>query len=572
MKQQNVGQQCILWDLDSEIGAENPVRFLRLFADALDMQGLGFTHTVTAATGRPPYAAQDLLALYLYGHLNRIRSSRRLERECHRNIELWWLLERITPDHNTIANFRRDNAGPLKKAFAEFVRVSVELKLVGGKEVCVDGTVLRASNSLKRSTSKELSGQKAEYYRKRIAAVEQYLADCEAEDQKEQRREALLELDISPEKLPDMAHLKERLAFHEQELAQMAENGQSQILYTDPDARVMKTKDGGKRACYNIQSAVDSDSHMVVALDVGNQANDKNLLASTAQLARENLHTDCLAAIADKGYDSAKDIQACLENGIIPDVGFAFDKEHRVFVLDYLEAKITPELLASQKPQDIQTCLHAGVLPDCYRNTNLAIRLQRPGLLSCFLRHPDGSVTCPAGKPFFARSRRKNGTVYASLEACRSCTCRCTDGPSPKEVKFGPDTVYVPVRIYGTPDRPYQQIPAGVVQPDHYHAFGRVPQKPARVVLTIRKDIQKQKKRMQVSEHPFGTVKHYDDASWFLCRGKEKVSAEVSLAFLSYNIRRAISICGGVQNLIQRFQGIPASFFGKFNKFSTIPA
>lgn len=571
MEQQNVRQQCFLWDLDSEIGAENAVRFLRLFADALDLQGLGFTHTVPAATGRPPYAAQDLLALYLYGHLNRIRSSRRLERECHRNIELWWLLGGLTPDHNTIANFRRDNAGPLKKAFAEFVRVSVELGLVGGKEICVDGTVLKASNSLKRSTSKELSTQKAEYYRKRIAAIEQYLADCETEDQKEQQREALLELDISPEALPDMEHLKERLAFHEQEITQMAESGQSQILYTDPDARVMKTKDGGKRACYNIQSAVDSDSHMIVALDACNQTNDKNLLASTALLAKENLHTDCIAAIADKGYDSAKDIQICLENGIIPDVGFTFDKECRTFVLDYLEAQITPELLASQEPRDIQTCLHAGVLPDCYQNTNLAVQLQRPGLLSCFIRHPDGSVTCPAGKPFFARSRRKNGTVYASFEACRSCTCRCTDGRSPKEVKFGPDTVYVPVRIYGTPDRPYQQIPADAVQPDHYHAFGRVPQKPARVILTIRKDIQKQKKRMLVSEHPFGTVKHYDDASWFLCRGRDKITAEVSLAFLSYNIRRAISISGGVQKLIQRFQGIPAPFFKQNACSSEIP-
>lgn len=571
MEQQNVGQQCFLWDLDSEIGAENAVRFLRLFADALDLQGLGFTHTVPAATGRPPYAAQDLLALYLYGHLNRIRSSRRLERECHRNIELWWLLGGLMPDHNTIANFRRDNAGPLKKAFAEFVRVSVELGLVGGKEICVDGTVLKASNSLKRSTSKELSTQKAEYYRKRIAAIDQYLADCETEDQKEQQREALLELNISPEALPNMEHLKERLAFHEQEITQMAESGQSQILYTDPDARVMKTKDGGKRACYNIQSAVDSDSHMVVALDACNQANDKNLLASTAQLAKKNLNTDCIAAIADKGYDSTKDIQACLENGIIPNVGFTFDKECRTFVLDYLEAKITPELLASQKPQDIQTCLHAGVLPNCYQNTNLAIQLQRPGLLSCFIRHPDGSVTCPAGKPFFARSRRKNGTVYASFVACRSCTCRCTDGHSPKEVKFGPDTVYVPVRIYGAPDRPYQHIPADAVQPDHYHAFGRVPQKPARVILTIRKDIQKQKKRMLVSEHPFGTVKHYDGASWFLCRGRDKITAEVSLAFLSYNIRRAISISGGVQKLIQRFQGIPAPFFKQNARPSKIP-
>lgn len=296
MERQDAYQQNFLWDLDSEIGQGNAVRFIRLFVDALDLRGMGFDHTVCAQTGRPPYAAQDLLALYLYGHLNRIRSSRRLERECHRNIELWWLLGRLAPDHNTIANFRRDNAKAIRRAFSEFIRISVELGIAGRREVCVDGTVLKAGNSLKRSTSRELSAQKAEYYRQRLEAVEQYLADCEREDQKEQRRAALLELDITPDSLPDPAHLKERLAFHEDELRRMEENAQSQILYTDPDARVMKTKDGGRRACYNVQSAVDSDSHMVVALDVGNQPNDCNLLASTARLAKENLGVETISA------------------------------------------------------------------------------------------------------------------------------------------------------------------------------------------------------------------------------------------------------------------------------------
>lgn len=569
MEIQAAEQRCFLWDLESEIGEENPVRFVRMFVEALDVRGLGFTHTVPAGTGRPAYAGRDLLALYLYGHLNRIRSSRRLEQECRRNVELWWLLGRLVPDHNTIANFRRENTKALKNAFHEFVRISVELGLTGAREVCVDGTVLKAANSLKRSTSKQLSEQKAEYYRRRIAAVEKYLAACEDEDQREQRRTALLELDLSPAKLPDPAYLKQRLAFHQEELAQMERSGQTQILSTDPDAKVMRTKDGGKRACYNVQSAVDSASHLIVALDVCNQPNDANLLASTAQLAKQNLCAPSIAAIADKGYDSAKDILACLENGIVPDVGFSFDKEHRAFSLDYIPAPITPRLLASCDPKDIQACLHAGVLPDCYRNTNIQIRILNPGPLSCFLRHPDGSVTCPAGKPFFPRSLRKNGTVYASREACRDCTCRCTDSCAPKEVKFGPDTLYVPVRMYGVPTRPLQQIPAGVLQPDHYHAFGRVQKKPARVLLTIRKDLAKQKKRMQVSEHPFGTIKHYDGASWFLCRGKHKVTAEVSLAFLSYNIRRAISLCAGVKNLMDRFQGIPAPFFQYPAHFST---
>jgi transposase len=146
---------------------------------------------------------------------------------------------------------------------------------------------------------------------------------------------------------------------------------------------------------------------------------------------------------------------------------------------------------------------------------------------------------------------KKNGIVYGSKEACRTCPNRCTDGKTFKTVKFGPQTKYVPVKMYGSPRYALQTIPE-VTQPDHYHAFGRVSRAPARVMIYIKRNVDKLKERFRVSEHPFGTVKFYDGAYFFLCKGKEKVAAETSLMFTSYNIRRAISLAGGVQNLIKR--------------------
>lgn len=240
-------------------------------------------------------------------------------------------------------------------------------------------------------------------------------------------------------------------------------------------------------------------------------------------------------------------------NGIIPDVGFKHDREERVFNLDHIPQAITEEQRTSTKKEDIQICLHAGVLPDCYHNTNISIEVQRQSVTSCFIRHEDGRVTCPMGKELFKQAEKKNGWVYGSKEACRTCPNRCTDGKSFKTVKFGPHTAYVPVMMYGNAHYPLQQLP-NLQQNTSYHAFGRRPRKEARVMLFIKRDKQKQKKRMQVSEHPFGTIKWYDGYHYFLCKGREKVEAETALAYLSYNFRRAINLVG-VAKLIAFYQG-----------------
>lgn len=548
--------------IDDMIEQENPVRFIQAFVDQLHLSKLDFQKATPADTGAASYHPQTLLKLYLYGYMNRIRSSRRLEKECIRNLEVIWLLEKLRPDHNTIARFRKDNRKALVNVYQMFVRMCVEMSLVKGQSVCIDGTPIKADNGLKQATNMELSKKKLEYAKRQLALVEQYLSDLDAGDQIDQGKlNQAFALDIDPNHLPNIQDIKDRIAKHEQAIAIMEKTGQNQVLYTDPDARVMPAKNNGKKACYNVQTATDTDAHMIVGFSITNDPNDMNKLLSTAEIAKENMETESLEAIADKGYESAKDIEACLMNGVVPNVGFIRDREQRVFAAEYKEAEITEQQRLSAKPEDIQACLHAGVLPRCYENTNISIEVQHQDAISCFIRHEDGRVTCPMGKELNFQGHKKNGDVYGSKEACRTCPNRCTDGKRFKTVKFGPDTHYVPVIMYGSHHQELQQIP-NIDQPMHYNAFGKVKRKEAQVMIFVKRDVAKQKLRMQVSEHPFGTVKHHDNAGYFLCRGKEMAAAEISLAYLSYDIRRAITLAGGVSSLV-------ALFLSKIGEFST---
>lgn len=551
--------------LDDMIDDGNPVRFISTFVDQLSFEELKFKIAQPAETGRPAYDPRAILKLYIYGHLNRIRSTRRLETECTRNLEVMWLMENLTPDHNTIARFRQDNDKPLRKVFRVFVRICVELGLVKGQSICIDGSPIKAVNGMHRATSMELSKKKLKYYREQVILTEKYLSGLDEVDKEEQGRlDKPFALDLDPKNLPKKEDIEARIRFHEQEIRQMEEAGETQILYTDPEARVMPAKQNGKKACYNVQTATDADSHMIVGFEVTNDANDMNKLASTAEIVKQNLNKETLAVIADKGYESAADIEKCLMNGIVPDVGFIRDRNYRVFNLDYIPCQITEELRSSQKPEDIRKCLHAGVLPKCYENTNISIEVQRQDAISCFLRHEDGTVTCPMGKKLVFQGRKKNGTVYGSKDACRTCPNRCTDGRTFKTVKMSDSTNCVPVIMYGSAKVPLQEYD-WAAHPVPYNAFGKVKRKEARVVIFIARDISKQKLRMQVSEHPFGTIKHYDNAGYFLCKGKAKVAAEVSLMYLSYNIRRALKLAGGTQGLI-------ALFLSQKEKLSTIYA
>ena len=555
-----------VWSIEDEVPQDSPARFIEVFVDSLDLETMGFEHTVPAPTGRPPYNPYDLVKLYVWGYLNRVRSSRRLMRECRRNIELWFLLNRLRPDFRTIADFRKAHRKLLKKIFLIFVRACKEMKLMDAETLCLDGTTVRAVNGRKQSTSAELSRKKLEYARAQLEAVEKYLDSMDENDLCEGRIDHPFSLDLDKDHLPSVETLRERIAFHEKCLKELEKSGRNSLTFTDPESAMMPAKEGGIKACYNVQTAVDAKSHMVADFHVTNNSSDRGQLYDSIEMCRRDLGLDAVNAIADKGYESAADIRDCLMNGIIPDVGFIQDREERVFPLDYAEQDITPEIKASTKPEDIQACLHAGVLPDCYEGTNIRIEVQSLSNISCFIRHEDGRVTCPMGRELLKQRDTKYGTEYSSREACRTCPNRCTDSKREKHVNIGRNSTYVPVIMYGNSRYPLQQIP-DVEQDSPYNHFGKWKRDEKRVMIFIKRDIPKQKLRQQTSEHPFGTIKHYDDGRYFLCKGKEKVTAEFALSALAYDIRRAINICGGVQKLMERYRRIAMPKFRKIAEF-----
>lgn len=548
-------QQISSGSIEEEISENSPARFIEVFVDSLNIKEIGFEHSVPAKLGRPCYDPRDLIKLYLYGYTNGIRSSRKLERETTRNIELFFLLNRLKPDHNTIADFRKDNRIALKKLFLVFVRACKDMRLMDAGTLCLDGTTIHAVNGRKQSTSVELSQKKLSYAKAQLEAIKKYLVTLDESDLYEARRDKAFALNLDKDHLPEPEALKKRIAFHEACIKELEESKKGSLLFTDPEAGMMPAKEGGFKACYNVQTAVDAGSHLIANFEVTNSPNDRGTLNDSMEQCKRDLGLASVRVIADKGYESGPDIEKCLMNGTAADVGFIQDRDDRVFSMTYEETEITPETKASTKPEDIQKCLHAGVLPGCLENSNVSIQVQSQSSVSCFIRHEDGRVTCPMGRELFKIREKKYGIDYASKEACRTCPNRCTDSRKPKQVRIGYHSVYVPVIMYGNPRYPLQRIP-DVEQNSPYNHFGIRKQDDKRVMIFIRRDVAKQKQRQQTSEHPFGTLKRTDGAGYFLCKGKEKVTAEYALSCLSYDIRRASNLCGGIPELIRRFKGI----------------
>lgn len=530
--------------LDEQIAADNPVRVVDAFVDGLEMGGSGFEKSEPAWTGRPGYDPRDMLKLYLYGYINRVRSSRRLQRECERNIEVKWLINSLEPDFRTISDFRKNNRLAIKETFKVFVVILQEAKLLGG-EMTLDGTRIRANNSIKRSFTPEVTARKLQYIEEQIQKLEAYLNAMDSYDE----REETLHLDIPREQMPEkLKELRERANRYRGYQARFQE-GEKQILETDPESRTLHSKDGLHPA-YNIQTVTETTNHFITNFETTTANTDQGQMSGMGAIIKEELKRDVVHLIADKGYESRQDIEECLLNGIIPDVGLKYDKEERVFNLDYREADIAPEQKASSRPEDIKACLHAGVLPDCYEGTNIGVEVQERGVLSCFIRHEDGTVTCPMGRTLYKHQDKKYGTQYGSREACRSCPNRCTGGKGEKTVLIGYNSNVVPAVMYGHLRYPLQQLPQGYVISPNNHSLNRNDQARETVKITIKRDKARQQIRKETAEHPFGTVKWYDGMQCFLCRGKEKVSAETALAYTSYNIRRAINLTTPAKGVI----------------------
>lgn len=527
--------------IEDYIDENNPVRVIDAFVENLNLTEAGFNRTTPKETGRPPYDSKDLLKLYVYGYFNRIRSSRKLMAECRRNVELFYLLKKLTPDFRTIADFRKDNAKALKNVFRAFVKLCMKLDLYQKELLAIDGSKFRAVNSKDNTYN-------AEILEKKLIRIDEHIAEYLSQMDKEDKSEPDA---LSPDQVQAaIQELTQRKEKYQDYLKELLESGETQLLLTDPEARRMHSKDGF-HCCYNVQTAVDKGSHLIAEYEVTNHNTDQGLLKEVAQSAKEILEVETIEAVADKGYESREDILNCVMNGIVPNVALKYDKDERLYTIDYVESEISDDERNSTKPEDIQKCISAGVLPTCYENTAVEVELQEKSEVSCFLRNEDGTVTCPMGNILSKTKMRGKNTIYANKDACRQCPNKCTGSKSHKTVSFGPETTYVPVRMYGSVRQKLTSIPENILVNPFNHTFDRKDYSPAKkVVLRIKEDIPKIKERMCLSEHPFGTVKWYHGAHYLLCKGKEKATAELGLSFLAYNMKRAINMVG-VKKLIE---------------------
>ena len=296
--------------LDDYVGTDNPVRFIDAFVNGLDLAEADFGRVTAKPTGRPGYAPSDLLKLYIYGYLNRVRSSRRLEAETHRNVEVIWLLRQLKPDFKTIADFRRDNHKAFRPVFRQFVVLCRQLDLFGKELIAVDGTRIKAVNNKDRNFTR---ASLAEFIRLADAKLDDYLKRLVANDAADASTVGS-RVDNLAEKIAAIKGRRERC---QTMLAQLDRSGESQISLTDPDSRAMA---GHTHVAvgYNVQVAVDDRHKLIVEQQVTNQVLDLGLLTQTAEPAKEILGVETIDVVADRGYYKAEDIEACEKAGMTP--------------------------------------------------------------------------------------------------------------------------------------------------------------------------------------------------------------------------------------------------------------
>ena len=298
--------------LDDWVGESNPVRVVDAFVEALDLDGMGFEDIEPSATGRPGYHPAALLKLYIYGYLNRIQSSRWLEREARRNLEVIWLLQRLSPDDKTIADFRRDNSRGIKKVCAKFVELCRRMGLLTKASVAIDGSKFKAVNTRDKNFTKG----KVERRRQQLEeSLSRYLAQLDTADLQEPSETLAAKTAHLKEKLTKLKSEMHKLEAYEE--AMLASPDQ-QISLTDPDSRSMATSGRGSGVVgYNVQVAVDTEHHLIIAHEVTNSGSDRAQLANMGKQAKAVLGVDKLEAVADRGYYTGEEIKACADADIL---------------------------------------------------------------------------------------------------------------------------------------------------------------------------------------------------------------------------------------------------------------
>jgi transposase len=467
--------------MEEYVEADNPVRFIDAYVNTLDMAKLGFTHSKPQELGRPSYNPKDLCKLYLYGGLNHIRSSRKLERECKTNLEAMWLLRGLAPDFKTIADFRKDNPSAIGNLFKDFVAFLKKLSLYGATQVSVDGTKLLAVNSSYKAFTKKALAKRIKVMEK---SVTHYLEELDEEDEQETiddqqaASEATKETKVAEvDKLSVLLEKKEK---SQEILDKMEKSGQKEISLTDPDCRLMMNH-GRVEACYNLQTAVDSKNHLIVNYLVSNEASDLNQLSGVAINAKETLGVEKIDCLSDRGYFDFMQIKQCVDNGVTPFVAVRHSGNGGSLV--------SPEFRAEKFLYDKTF--------DAY--------------------------VCPAGQRLnFYYSANRYGMdrlVYkCDKRVCSMCQffmTKCTNNKEGRVI--------------------WRWIHEEVIDE-------------LRKRMKSHPEVMAERKK--VVEHTFGAVKRAFGAPYLLLKGLRKVSGEVGLLLLSYNLRRALNLLG-VEALIQ---------------------
>ena len=470
--------QLQMSSLEDKITADNPVRFIDAFVNHIDAVKIGFQPKILKTEGRPNFRLEVFLKLYLYGYLNGVRSSRRLEKECFRNIEVQWLLEAIHPNYHSISDFRKDNPKALKQLFKLFVLFLKDAELIAGDTIAIDGTKSRAHNS-----------KKANYNQKKIDKHKAYIDAKSQEylDQLEQNdiQENPVVIKNIQQKIEGLKQNKIKYELLEEELKN---SGEPQISTTDADARALLVQGQVVEVSYNIQAAVDSKHNLVVATHTINR-NDKNALAAIALEVKENLALETFTVLVDKGYHNGRELHTCKQNNITTIVAVPEQGKSN-------ENGTQPEYLVSKFIYNKET----------------------------------NSYTCPEGKTLTTTGswHKKTGRTEESgynfqkyrTPACKTCLVKglCTSRNGGREI-----------------DRSQY---ADAVEENHQR---------------YKDNPQLYRKRQEINEHIFGTIKRKWGYNYTDLVGLEKVNGEHSLIMLVYNIKRSINILG-VPDLIAKLK------------------
>ncbi len=317
-------EQSVLFpqSLDQIISADNDVRIIDLFVESINITNFKFV-VKTSAEGRPAYHPKDLLKLFVYGYLNSIRSSRTLEKECHRNIEVMWLMKQLAPDHNTIANFRRDNQKGIRKVFRHTVSIAAQFNLIGGKLIAGDSTKLRAQNSKKNNFNENKIEQHLVYIDNKLNEYNKALEIADDDNKK------IIATEIEKQ--------NNRKEFYNSLTDQLLHNGDTQISTSDPDSRQMITRNNITEVAYNVQTVVDAKHCLPIDYKVTNE-NDSKAMGTMLRRAKTILQTNQFTALYDKGFHTGSEIKKAVEMDInimvaipgvasfAPDENYNFDK------------------------------------------------------------------------------------------------------------------------------------------------------------------------------------------------------------------------------------------------------